>query len=315
VASRKVKRRIAQYITMSGMKDLVGKTAQTNYYQVSFSTLKDEITDHLKQYSGIRDVNGFLSRKAGLLCSDASLPTSSFATGEVKDNFMGINQEFAHTRIYTDLDFTFYVDTDYNAIRIFEGWMDYISGGAIEDQQRQFSSNYYRRFQYPDSYKVQTMYITKFEKNYSPEPPHAPGSQIDYQFINAFPKTITSIPVSYGPADLLKVTVSFNYDRYIIDPTGTYTQSNTDVFTDFPRNTGPYMGKKSVPEPIRTVNMASKPGEESKPLIVNGENVFDRTTPSTGPRKTVGNRFGDTRPQKKSSKRNVNGWWNLWGRI
>ena len=34
----------------------------------------------------------------------------SLATGEVRDNFMGIPQEFAHTRLYADVDFTFYVD-------------------------------------------------------------------------------------------------------------------------------------------------------------------------------------------------------------
>jgi len=34
--------------------------------------------------------------------------------------------------------------------------------------------------------------------------------------MNAFPKGLTSIPVSYGSADLLKVTVTFNYDRYVV---------------------------------------------------------------------------------------------------
>ena len=36
------------------------------------------------------------------------------------------------------------------------------------------------------------------------------------QFINAFPKAMSSVPVSYGSAEILKVTVSFNYDRYIV---------------------------------------------------------------------------------------------------
>ena len=40
---------------------------------------------------------------------------------------MGISQEFAHTRLYTDFDFTFYVDNDYNNLRFFEGWIDFIS--------------------------------------------------------------------------------------------------------------------------------------------------------------------------------------------
>ena len=37
-----------------------------------------------------------------------------------------------------------------------------------------------------------------------------------YQFINAFPKAMSSVPVSYGSAEILKVTVSFNYDHYIV---------------------------------------------------------------------------------------------------
>ena len=43
---------------------------------------------------------------------------------------MGIPQEFAHTRLYTDIDFTFYVDNDYNNLKVFEGWMDFISSGS-----------------------------------------------------------------------------------------------------------------------------------------------------------------------------------------
>ena len=203
------------------MRDLVGNIAQSNHYMVSFSALNTAITRHLSGYIGIDNVVEFLSRKSGLLCSDAVLPTSSFATGEVKDNFMGIPQEFAHTRIYTDLDFTFYVDRDYTNLMIFEGWMDYISSGG---EIGELNDNYYRRFQYPDTYKVQSMFITKFEKDYN--------SQIDYQFINAFPKTITAIPVSYGPADLLKVTVSFNYDRYVMNPKGRYKKSRTSSFMD-----------------------------------------------------------------------------------
>ena len=64
------------------------------------------------------------------MCFDASLPASALATAEVKDNFMGVPQEFAHSRLYTDIDFSFYIDKDYTLVRIFEGWMDYITSGA-----------------------------------------------------------------------------------------------------------------------------------------------------------------------------------------
>ena len=208
------------------MKDLVGKISQSNHYLVSFSALNPQITEHLGEYLGIRDPIDFLSRKSGLLCSDAVLPTTSYATGEVKDNFMGIPQEFAHTRLYTDIDFSFYIDTDYTNLRIFEGWMDFISSGSI-GEIGELTDNYYKRYRYPDEYKVQTMFISKFEKNMS--------SQIDYQFINTFPKTMTTIPVSYGDAELLKVNVTFNYDRYVVNPKGSFTASNLSTFSDVER--------------------------------------------------------------------------------
>ena len=211
---------------MNEVKDLVGKISQSNHYLVSFSALNPQITEHLGEYLGIRDPIDFLSRKSGLLCSEAVLPTTSYATGEVKDNFMGIPQEFAHTRLYTDIDFSFYIDTDYTNLRIFEGWMDFISSGSI-GEIGELTDNYYKRYRYPDEYKVQTMFISKFEKNI--------GSQIDYQFINTFPKTMTTIPVSYGDAELLKVNVTFNYDRYVVNPKGSFTSSNLSTFSDVER--------------------------------------------------------------------------------
>jgi len=39
---------------------------------------------------------------------------------------------------------------------------------------------------------------------------------------------MTSIPVSYGSAELLKVNVTFNYDRYVVNP-GTYSGSKSNA--------------------------------------------------------------------------------------
>ena len=72
------------------------------------------------------------------------------------------------------------------------------------------NSYYYRRMMWPDEYKCNTMSITKFEKDFQ--------YRIDYQFYNIFPKIITAVPLSYGGAEVLKLTVSFNYDRYIVNP-------------------------------------------------------------------------------------------------
>ena len=186
---------------------LMGPLAQTNHFLVTLSSLTPEVETYLQSFTNASDFRRFLAERGGILCSDASLPTSSYATAEVKDNFMGIPQQFAHTRIYTDIDFTFYVDENYTLLKIFEGWMEYISSGANPVMEHQTKS-FYRRMRYPDSYKCNTLYINKFEKNYK--------RTLRYQFINAFPKAMSSVPVSYGSAEILKVTVSFNYDRYIV---------------------------------------------------------------------------------------------------
>ena len=193
---------------LSIAKSIIGPLAQTNHFLVTFSSLTPAVESYLSNYTGIKSIKNFLSRNLGILCSDAVLPTSTLATAEVKDNFMGIPQEFAHTRLYTDIDFTFYVDNNYTMLRFFEGWMDYISSGSERQGVTDRVKPYYRRMKYPDDYKVDTMSITKFERNYDRE--------IQYQFMNAFPKSVTPIPVTYGEAELLKVSVSFNYDRYIM---------------------------------------------------------------------------------------------------
>ena len=173
---------------LSIAKSIIGPLAQTNHFLVTFSSLTPAVESYLSNYTGIRSIKNFLSRNLGILCSDAVLPTSTLATAEVKDNFMGVPQQFAHTRFYTDIAYSFYIDEDYTLLKIFEGWMEYISSGA-NNRVNQDHRAYYRRMRYPDSYKCNTMYINKFEKNYK--------RSLRYQFVNVFPKSMGAIPVSY----------------------------------------------------------------------------------------------------------------------
>ena len=193
---------------LSVAKNIIGPLAQTNHFQVTFSSLRPSVESYLRDYLKVDDIRIFLSRRAGILCDSASLPTTAYATAEVRDNFMGVPQQFAHTRIYTDLDFSFYIDEDYTLLKIFEGWMEYISSGA-NNSTLQDDRAFFRRMRYPDSYKCDTMYINKFEKNFK--------RTLRYRFVNVFPKAMSAIPVAYGPAELLKVSVSFNFDRYIVN--------------------------------------------------------------------------------------------------
>ena len=43
------------------------------------------------------------------------------------------------------------------------------------------------------------------------------GPDIEYEFLNAFPISLNSMPISYDTSQLLKCTVSFAYTRYIVN--------------------------------------------------------------------------------------------------
>ena len=219
-----------QHLTMANVRaEFEGGFARQNQYQVyidnGWGVAKNGTTPFLDHLSNptLSPLYGFtwndtMKRLLAFSCDSATLPSSTYATGEVKDNFQGVTEEFAHTRINTDIDFSFYIDRDYRVLMFFEAWLNFISGGNsdILNEPSIYSNNvssYYRRFQYPKHYKNSTgFYIKKFEKNYIVD--GAPS--ITYQLINSFPKSISVSPLQYGEAEIMKVTVSMNYDRYRI---------------------------------------------------------------------------------------------------
>lgn len=146
-----------------------------------------------------------------LSCSEASLPGSSLATIDVDDDRYGVSEKHAYRRIYDDRsDFTFYVDSNnYFVIRFFESWI----GLAVNEQYQGDAinrSNYSYKVNYPEKYRTNSLSITKFERNLS-------SGTLRYNFVNAYPISINSMPVSYDSSQLLKCTVSFTYTRYWID--------------------------------------------------------------------------------------------------
>ena len=145
-----------------------------------------------------------------LLCCEASLPGSSLATHDITNDYHGVTEKMAYRRIYDEtIDFTFYVDYDYNIIELFDGWMDYISGVGTNKPKGDYLSPYVNyRMNFPSFYK-NNIYITKFEKD--------ANEALYYTFVNAFPIAVTAMPVTYEQSNVLKCSVSFSYMRYIRD--------------------------------------------------------------------------------------------------
>ena len=186
---------------ISDFKPLFTNLAQTSHFQVIFGGLPGGLLAHLY----LRGVNPrFIAEEAGLLCHSASLPGTSFATADIGNNFTGVNERVAHRRIFTEIGLEFYVDRDYRQLKFIEHWMEFISGGSGADPYR---DGYYFRMQYPEAYKCNTTKIIKFDRDYNKE--------IEYNFFGLFPLALNSTPVSYNGSDVLKISATFNYERYV----------------------------------------------------------------------------------------------------
>ena len=182
--------------------------SMANLFEVSFVGFPFEIGTPL-----------FRDRELGILCSEASLPATSFGTLEVNGHYQGRTEVFAHTRIYPSLTLTFYETLDHKSLMFFEGWQEHITA----DGTNQSDPTHYYRMRFPNEYKCDSIYITKFEKNYRG---FGYADTLTYQFMQAFPKNVTSVPVAYGQSEFTKVTVEFAYDRYIVNPRKAKAETN-----------------------------------------------------------------------------------------
>jgi len=206
---------------IADIKPLLTNLAQTSHYEVQFGTLPPQLMFYLSR-KGIN--SRFIAEGAGLLCYSASLPTTTLGSFTVDGNYMGIQEKFASSRIYSEITLDFYVDSDYQMLNFLECWMEFIASGSYNNQGligenapiNQNVNNYFVRMQYPQYYKANSMRILKFDRDYRRE--------IEYNFRGLFPFNISSIPVSYVSTDTLKVSASFQYDRYIAGKTSTFSQ-------------------------------------------------------------------------------------------
>lgn len=178
--------------------------ATTNHYQAFFEFNATIV----KAATSLNLSSRFLTEDLGLYVSDAVLPGSSFADVEISGDRQGITERFPHTRIYDDVTFTFYVDRDYNVIKLFELWNEIIS--PVKAAETGSNANV-MRLKYPEFYKCR-MSIFKFNKDAF----QVRSGSLAYTFINAWPYSIASIPVSYNGSTVLQLNVTFRYDRYVV---------------------------------------------------------------------------------------------------
>lgn len=197
---------------ISDFKPILTRLAQTSHYQLKFDGLSYE----LKRYLEDRGVDRrFVAENSGLLCYSAVLPGSRLATADVVGNFMGVSEKMAHTRLFSQIQLDFYVDSEYKNLKFLEHWTEFISSGANESSRR---SGYYYRMEYPDSYKCDRTQIVKFDRDYNED------NEIEYNFFGLFPIDLSSTPVKYEGSDVLKATATFSFDRYVSGKVDSYSE-------------------------------------------------------------------------------------------
>ena len=230
---------------LSGIKGLRTKIlapALTSHYEVKIPVGSGTLNSILKPLLG---TDG--QENLNISCSEASLPGSSIATFEIKNDYAGVTERYAHRRMYDDrIDFTFYVDSQqYLPIRFFERWMRFVtgeSGDRTDGETRELvNPGYHYRMNFPESYRCERgLKIVKFERDYK--------NSLEYEFIGAYPIAVSSMPVGYDSSSLLKCTVSMTYLRYVItELTGPVPQPTITPDTQTP-DVEP---KQELPEPIK----------------------------------------------------------------
>ena len=204
--------------TIASLKDKLLKPALTSQYEVKIPVGAGNLNTLLKQYAPSTAEQQTLN----ISCSEASLPGSSIATFELKNDYTGVTERYAHRRMYDDrIDFTFYVDSDrYLPIRFFEGWMRFVTGEsgprADGSEIELKSTGYHYRMNYPKEYRCEGLKIIKFERNRR--------NSLEYEFVGAYPISVSAMPVSYDSSSLLKCSVSMTYLRYVITDVKAATQ-------------------------------------------------------------------------------------------
>lgn len=208
-------------VSMSEIKSKLLRPALTSHYVCNFGPIPGGSTGFIASRVDVSATK--LYDRLTLACCEASLPGSSLTTHEINNDYTGVTERHAYRRLYDErMDFSFYVDGDeYYVIKIFESWIGYAVNENYGSDPSQRTYNY--RVNYPNDYCIDTLSITKFERDYqvgesdnilNKIPNATNGRALQYNFIKAFPISIQSIPVSYESSQLLKCTVAFTYSRY-----------------------------------------------------------------------------------------------------
>ena len=171
---------------------------------------------------GVETAN-LVNYQLNMLCNEIQIPGVTMSASDVKMPQKGMIQKVASAKVFNELDVSFYCDADSLPFKYFRCWQDYIIG-ALETPREMYSRSHQlttkRQTAYAQRYYDHytcDIQIRKLEK-YGVGDLDKDEERDDYRvafavnLIKAYPYTVSSIPYSAGPANLVKVTVGFYYE-------------------------------------------------------------------------------------------------------
>lgn len=218
-------------VLLPGVLDMLGGLSVTSQFKLSMhlaagaSNAADPLMRHLSKTGVLDKIENVVSYD--FFCNDASLPGLSFNSTQEVGSHQGLIENFPNIRIYPPFEVTFYVDSEFRIIRLFEEWMNFINPlyynrGVAEPSERGMgryneSENFFR-LRYPKDYR-RIISVTKFERNFRVSNTGQLGDvpTITYRLIDAYPDQLNSIPVTYEGSVITKTTVRFLYSRFIME--------------------------------------------------------------------------------------------------
>ena len=205
-----------------------GGISSSNLYQFSIDAGEGGMRQYLVDNNFTGNGPGDDIVSLNLLCNEIQLPGVTFSSHDLTQPKKGITQKMATSKVFNELDVSFYCDAESMPLVFFRSWQDYIMSGLENPQFAYSESNTLSKYahqayaqRYYHSYTCDIL-IHKLEKygidKFDFDSYDDLGRKKDYKvgfharLAKAYPYTVSSIPYSAGAAQLVKVTVGFYYE-------------------------------------------------------------------------------------------------------
>ena len=205
-----------------------GGISSSNLYQFSIDAGEGGMREYLANNNFTGTDTGDDIVNLNLLCNEIQLPGVTYSSHDLTQPKKGITQKMATSKVFNELDVSFYCDAESMPLVFFRSWQDYIMGGLENPQFAYSESNTLSKYEhqvyaqrYYHSYTCDIL-IHKLEKygidKFDFDSYDDLGRKKDYKLgfharlAKAYPYTVSSIPYSAGAAQLVKVTVGFYYE-------------------------------------------------------------------------------------------------------